>query len=69
MGRLENERSRLIAELREATVELSQLAGRISILTEKINELDRLQIEYAQAAVENLTPVTNYIEAQLVRKV
>jgi hypothetical protein len=69
MGRLENERSRLIAELREATVELSQLAGRISILTEKINELDRLQIEYAQSAVENLTPVTNYIEAQLVRKV
>ncbi len=68
MGRLEKERSRLIAELREATVELSQLAGRISLLTEKINELDRLQIEYTQAAVESLTPVTNYVEAHLVRK-
>lgn len=64
MEHLEKERSRIIAELGEATVELSHLTARISILTEKLREFDRIHSECSQ---KNRTPVTNFVEAQLVR--
>jgi hypothetical protein len=67
MEHLEIERTRIIAELGEATMELSHLTARISILTEKLKEIDRLHLEYFQSATKNRTPVTNYVETQLVR--
>jgi tRNA1(Val) A37 N6-methylase TrmN6 len=67
MEHIEIERSRIISELGEATIELSHLTARISILTEKLKEFDRLHLEYSQSATKNRTPATNYVETQLVR--
>mmetsp|Transcript_1211 Transcript_1211/g.1850 ORF Transcript_1211/g.1850 Transcript_1211/m.1850 type:complete len:398 (-) Transcript_1211:2529-3722(-) len=64
MDRYQQERSQLIAELREATAELTLLAGRITMLTDKINLLDH-EMEAQIPSRRSSGPATENLVAQL----
>lgn len=66
MDRYQQDRSLLIAELREATAELTLLAGRIAVLTDKINLLDH-EMEAQIPSHPSSGPATENHAAQLVR--